>query len=142
MRYAVISLVANTVGSIVLFFAFRALGLMPHLGIAVATTLGGWLNAGLLWSTLARRGEFVADARLKRALKLILIASAAMGVAVWAATHVLEDWFAAPGMVLRAGGLALLVGTGLLVYGAAILATGAVELRQLRILLGRPRIND
>ena len=50
MRYAVISLTANTLGSIALFFLFRRLGLMPHLGIAVATTLGGWLNAGLLYA--------------------------------------------------------------------------------------------
>ena len=27
---------------------------MPHLGIAVATTLGGWLNAGLLYATLVQ----------------------------------------------------------------------------------------
>ena len=64
MRYAVVSLTANTLGSIALFFLFRRLGLMPHLGIAVATTLGGWLNAGLLYATLVRRGDFVADARL------------------------------------------------------------------------------
>jgi putative peptidoglycan lipid II flippase len=139
MHYAVVSLVANTLGSIALFFLFRALGLMPHLGIAVATTLGGWLNAGLLWTTLARRGQFVADARLKRALKLILVASAVMGLAVWIAAAVLQDWFAASGVILRASGLALLVGTGLIVYGATILATGAVEVRQLRVLMGRPR---
>ena len=59
MRYAVISLTANTLGSIALFFLFRRLGLMPHLGIAVATTLGGWLNAGLLYATLVKRGHFV-----------------------------------------------------------------------------------
>ena len=46
MIYATISLTANTLGSIALFFLFRAYGMMPHLGIAVATTLGGWLNAG------------------------------------------------------------------------------------------------
>ena len=40
------------VGSIALFFLFRSLGLMPHLGIAVATTLSGWMNAYLLWSAL------------------------------------------------------------------------------------------
>ncbi len=85
MRYAVISLTANTLGSIALFFLFRNLGLMPHLGIAVATTLGGWLNAGLLYGTLVQRGHFVADARLKRALWLILASSLVMGLGVWAA---------------------------------------------------------
>ena len=62
MIYATISLTANTIGSIALFFLFRAYGWMPHLGIAVATTLGGFLNAGLLYATLAKRGFFVADA--------------------------------------------------------------------------------
>ena len=83
MRYAAISLTANTVGSIALFFLFRRMGLMPHLGIAVATTLGGWLNAGLLYATLVRRGNFVADARLERALPRIVLASIVMGVALW-----------------------------------------------------------
>ena len=45
MRYATISLIANTLGSIALFFVFREMGYLPQLGIAVATTLGGWLNA-------------------------------------------------------------------------------------------------
>ena len=46
MRYAALSLCANTAGSIGLFFLFRHLGYLPQLGIALATTLGGWLNAG------------------------------------------------------------------------------------------------
>src|SRR4029453_3713970 len=101
MRYAVVGLTANTLGSIGLFFLFRSLGLMPHLGIAVATTLGGWLNAGLLYATLVKRGPFVAVARLGRALKFILVASLVMGIAVWAVAVQLQEWFAAPSVVLR-----------------------------------------
>ena len=42
------------------------IGLMPHLGIAVATTLGGWLNAGLLYAHAgASAAHFVGDARLR-----------------------------------------------------------------------------
>ena len=58
MRYAVVGLTANTLGSIALFFLFRRLGLMPHLGIAVATTLGGWLNAGLLYAHAGQARQF------------------------------------------------------------------------------------
>src|SRR5262245_49053776 len=137
MRYAVISLTANTLGSIALFFLFRNLGLMPHLGIAVATTLGGWLNAGLLCGTLVQRRHFVADARLKRALWLILASSLAMGVGVWFAASYLEGQFIAGNVLWRAGALGALVATGLVVYGACVLASGAVELRQLRTLLRR-----
>jgi putative peptidoglycan lipid II flippase len=138
MRYAVISLTANTLGSIALFFLFRSLGLMPHLGIAVATTLGGWLNAALLYGTLAKRGHFVGDARLSRALKLIVLASLIMGAIVWIAATALQEWFVAPSVVLRAGGLAVLVGSGLLVYAAVIVVSGAVSIRQLRSLVRRP----
>lgn len=139
MRYAVLSLTANTVGSIALFFLFRSLGLMPHLGIAVATTLGGWLNAGLLYVTLVNRGFFVPDERLRRALMLIAVASLAMGVVVWGTATFLQEWFAAPSLALRAGGLCALVTAGLAVYGAAILFSGVIEVRQLRALLRRKR---
>ena len=113
---------------------------MPHLGIAVATTLGGWLNAGLLYATLVRRGNFVADARLQRALPRIVIASLVMGAALWFAAAALAPWFGTPsGFLARTGALAALVGAGLIVYAAAVLALGILDLRQLRGLLRRTR---
>ena len=87
MRFATISLTLNTLGSAGLFFLFREIGIMPHLGIAVATTLGGWLNAGLLWMGLRRAGHFAADARLLRALPMIVLSSIAMGAALLVAGH-------------------------------------------------------
>ena len=138
MRYAAISLTANTLGSVALFFLFRAMGLMPHLGIAVATTLGGWLNAGLLYRTLAKRGEFVGDARLRRALPRIGLATIVMGAALWIAASALAPWFAPPsGAAVRFGALAALVGAGLLVYALATFAFGVIDRRQLRGLLRR-----
>ena len=138
MRYATLSLTVNTLGSIALFFLFRSLGLMPHLGIAVATTLGGWLNAILLHATLVKRGAFVADARLERVLPLIAIASIVMGAALWFAAAALAPWFSAPaGFWARTGALAALVCAGLVVYAAAVLALGAVDMRQLRGLARR-----
>src|SRR4029453_2356261 len=114
MRYAVVGLTANTLGSIALFFLFRRLGLMPHLGIAVATTLGGWLNAGLLYATLVKRGQFVADARLVRGLPGFGGGTLAMGLALWLLAGILEPWFGVDGGFLaRTGALAMLVAAGL-----------------------------
>jgi putative peptidoglycan lipid II flippase len=138
MRYAVISLAANTLGSIVLFFLFRRLGYLPHLGIAVATTLGGWLNAGLLWTTLVRRGHFAIDRRMGRAFGAILLSSVVMGLSLVAAAHFLAPYFApGSGFLVHVLALAGLIGTGLAVYGAVVLATGAISLRQLRKLIKR-----
>jgi len=131
MRYAALSLGANTLGSIVLFFLFRHLGLMPHLGIAVATTFGGWLNAGLLYQTLAKRAQFVADSRLKRTLPLILLASLVTGAVLWLLAPQLEAGIG-QGVLLRAGALLALIGAGLFVYGAAIVLVGAINIEQLR----------
>ena len=132
MRYATISLTANTAGSIALFFLFRKIGWMPQLGIAIATSIGGWLNAFLLWRTLKMRGQFVTDARLKRNLPLIVLASAAMGVALYAAAGPLGPYLqAGRGFMVEASALALLVALGTLVFAAAILATGVMTPAQL-----------
>jgi len=111
---------------------------MPHLGIAVATTLGGFLNAGLLYATLVRRGFFVADKRLKRTLPRILLASAIMGVVLWFVADALDGHFRPPTSELTRGlALMTLVGSGLLAYGVAVFATGALDARKLRGFLIR-----
>ncbi|MET0406976.1 MAG: murein biosynthesis integral membrane protein MurJ [Hyphomicrobium sp.] len=132
MRYAAISLTANTIGSIALFFLLRHLGMMPQLGIAIATALGGWLNAYLLWSTLRRRGDFVADGRIKRNLPLIIFASVAMVAALLATSHVLSPYYSHhSGFFIKASILAAEMGVGLAVFAILILATGVMSLGQL-----------
>ena len=138
MRYAGVSLAVNTAGSMALFFLFRRLGLMPHLGIAIATTVGGWLNALLLWSALARRGHFVADARLKHALPMILLSSLVMGGVLWLAGELLASWLAAGNSVpMRFGALALLIGAGGIAYVVMAHVTGAARLASLRAAFSR-----
>jgi putative peptidoglycan lipid II flippase len=138
MRYAGISLIVNTLGSVALFFLFRHLGFMPHLGIAVATSIGGWLNALLLWFALKANGHFVADDRLKRALPLILAASVVMGGVLWLGANLLAPWLAADAaLATRLGALAVLVGAGCVTYFALAHVTGAARLGSLKAALGR-----
>jgi putative peptidoglycan lipid II flippase len=138
MRYAAISLTANTAGSIALFFLFREVGLMPHFGIAVATSIGGWLNAGLLWSSLARHGHFKTDARLERAFPLILLSSVGMGAALILLAAYLGPWFAATnGLLVQTGALGALVAVGAAVYFLIAQVTGVARLDLLRNALRR-----
>lgn len=138
MRYAAISLIANTAGSVVLFFLFRELGYLPQLGIAVATTLGGWLNAGLLWATLVRRGHFSLDVRMGRAFAAILLSSVLMGIALVFAAHFLGPYFASDrGFTVHMLALTALVGAGFLAYAVFVLLTGTINFRQLRNLIRR-----
>jgi putative peptidoglycan lipid II flippase len=138
MRYAALSLCANTAGSIGLFFLFRHLGYLPQLGIALATTLGGWLNASLLWATLVRRGHFQADRRFMRSMIMIVISSAVMAGVLWYCADVLSPWFApGPSHVMHFGALGALVAAGGLAYGIMVLVTGTLRLGQLSRLAGR-----
>jgi putative peptidoglycan lipid II flippase len=140
MRYATISLTANTVGSIALFFLFRNIGWMPQLGIAVATTIGGWLNAGMLWNTLRHRRNYVADARLRRNLPLIVLASLVMAGVLWVAAQYLAPYLqVSRGFLVEAGALAALVSLGMTVYALVILATGVMNAGQLARFMRRSR---
>ncbi len=133
MRYAGVNLILNAAGSLVLFFAFKAAGFMPHVGIALATSIAAWVNAFLLWGTLKRLGHFIADSRLVRNLPLIAMASVVMGVGVVAADYMLEPWMqSASGLAKQASALAALVTFGVVLFGGIILATGVMTPAQFK----------
>jgi putative peptidoglycan lipid II flippase len=133
MRYAGVNLVLNAAGSLALFFTFKTWGFMPHVGIALATSIAAWVNAFLLWGTLKRRGHFVVDDRLARNVPLILVASAIMGAGVWLAVWLLEPWLrSGAGVVAQAGALAMLVSFGVVLFAGIIIAAGVMTPAQLR----------
>lgn len=127
MRFAAVNFGVNVVASVILFIGFQAAGLMPHVGIALATTLAGWINVVLLWTTLARRGHFEPDARLKRNGPLIVLASVVMGAVIWLAAIPLRGYFAPQNPLAvkfsAMGGLILL---GAAVFFGLLLATKAM----------------
>jgi putative peptidoglycan lipid II flippase len=138
MRFAAWSLAVNTAGSIGLFFLLGRLGVSPHLGIAIATSIGGWLNAGLLYGELKRRGHMTIDARAARSLWGVLFASAAMGVVLLVGARLFAPLLV-PGepIGVRAPGLAILLGAGGTTFVLLVLVTGTVRLSHLRAMFQR-----
>ena len=138
MRFAVISMLVNIAGSLTLFFLFRAVGILPHIGIAIAGSLAGWVNALLLWLTLMRNGQFQADQRLKTVLPKIAAASILMGLALWLTQGALAGYFvAAQPAFIKWSAMAALVSFGLAVYGLVITLTGVTSPRALMRAMGR-----
>ena len=122
-------MLVNVALSLSLFFILRANGIMPHIGIAFATTVAGWVNAVLLWVTLARNGQFEFDPQLRRNLPLILIASVVMGACVWSGAFWLAPYLSAlNGLWIQMGALGLLVSIGLLVFAMAIQLMGVAHI--------------
>lgn len=130
VKIAVLCVVVNTTA------AFALMQVFAHVGIALATVISAWLNAGLLALTLRRRGYFAPDAQLKRRLPGMAAATLIMAAALWGLTIALAPWFRDTGY-WRLSALSMLIVAGLAVYGVAAFATGAADLKEARRLIGR-----
>ena len=80
--------------------AALAVGLAPFIGFiaaALGTTLSGWTMVAQLWWGSRKMGEAArADTRLRNRLPRILLASAAMGLFLWALARVMDGALFAP----------------------------------------------
>ncbi|MCB1606996.1 MAG: murein biosynthesis integral membrane protein MurJ [Xanthomonadales bacterium] len=105
----------------------------PHMGMALASALAGWLNFALLFRWLRASGAFVArPGWIRFALQLALAGSLLAAWLWWASVHWLA--FADESVLERLIGIALLIGVGGVVYVGSLLLSG---LRP-RDLLDRP----
>lgn len=133
MRLALVNLIANVALSLALFYAFQRAGWLPHVGIAIATSIAGWLNALLLWALLVRGGEFEWDARLRRNVPIVIAAALAMGGGLWLALPTLAPHLAVDAALWqRIAALAALVAAGGAIFFAIVTATGVLRLSMIR----------
>ncbi|GAY22706.1 MULTISPECIES: murein biosynthesis integral membrane protein MurJ [Sphingobium] len=130
VRYAMLSILINIVGNIVL------IPLLGHVGPPLATALSSTVNVAMLYSTLVKRGHFAADGQLRRRLPRLAVAAVAMGGALHAGEGLLDPWLGGA-MVQRYVALAVLVGAGIALYGVACFLTGAYRLSDLKALMRR-----
>jgi putative peptidoglycan lipid II flippase len=109
---------------------------LAHVGIALASSLSGWLNAAMLAGILRRRRQWIPDQRLvSRALRMTA-ATAGMGAALWLALALLAPQLAHPNLV----GVAALLGicaVGSAAYGLLGALLGVVRLSELRFMTRR-----
>lgn len=120
-----------------------SLSLFPflgHVGIAMATSLAGWVNAIALYCLLNRRGLWAIDAAMARLLALMTLSAALMGLCVWGCAQLLSGQFeGGTALAVRAGALALVVGAGIVSFFGLAHLTGAARLGTLKAMLARRR---
>ena len=135
MYFALFSIAINAAVSLALF------QFIGYLGVAVATSIAGWVNAGMLAARLYRRGEFVPDAQLVSRLPRIVLASAAMGAGVWfCVSH--ASGFTSVFWGLQWAALLAIVVLGAIGYLGCAFVFGAARLRDLRALTGKRSSNE
>jgi putative peptidoglycan lipid II flippase len=140
MRFALISVAANILLGIALFFVIG----IP--GIAAATSISSWLNVGQMAFTLARRKDYRPSPTTWSRLVRILIASAALGGLLALVSHcrpILEIPFAGVNIVgqIRAKEilLALTVLAALLVYPPLLFASGGLRVDEVKAAIRRKK---
>ena len=132
VRIAVFSMLVNLAGNLLLIWQFA------HVGIALSTAAAAWVNAGLLYWTLRRRGHFTGDARLRRSVWRLVLATAAMAGVLLLLGGPLMPMMTGS-VVARLTGLTVLIGSGGLAYLGVAYALGAFSLADLKAQLGRRR---
>jgi putative peptidoglycan lipid II flippase len=105
----------------------------PHAGLALATALAAFINAGLLFRMLKRSGVFIAQPGWGGFASRLFFANLAMALPLWWLRGQLEQWLAWAWFerATHLGGLILL---GIVVYFAALWLVGVRP----KMLLGRP----
>jgi putative peptidoglycan lipid II flippase len=135
VRYAIQSVGVNLVGNLTLIPLLSQWG-YGHVGPPLATALSSTANVWLLYSTLSKRGYFVADAQLKRRIPRLALAAILMGAAIFGFDYLLDPWLNGR-LWERYAALVALVGAGVAVYGLACFLTGAFVLDDLKTLMKR-----
>jgi len=123
MVFAAVGMVVNVAVSLALF------PFIGHVGIALATTLAGWVNTGLLVFVLWRRGHFSPDFRVLRKCALILVASLLMGGVVEAVSIPLAPYLDHGWLLIRIAALGALVLAGIVSFAVFVQVTGGSDLR-------------
>lgn len=124
LKFAVAATVANIAISLATFWW------LGHVGLALATSVAGIVNAGLLLGALVAGRHYRPSRRLARTTLVALLGTAGMAAALVFGVPDEASWTEA-GHWLRVGWLALAVVAGLVVYSGVVLV-GGIRPRDLR----------
>jgi putative peptidoglycan lipid II flippase len=130
VRIAILSMVVNFVLNLALMIPLK------HVGLALATAIAAWLNAGQLAWVLHRRGHFKADAQLVSRTARTLAACLLMGAAVAFLWDAMVPHLGSR-LLTRVAGLFGLSVSGIVLFGAAGWILGAFRWRELKAMFRR-----
>lgn len=124
VRCGVISVVCAMVMNLTFVGLMLLLSLPgPHAGLALATSMGAFVNAILLYRNLRKADVYRPGAHWLRLFSQVTLASLLMGAVLWSLAGPLNAWLAWSA-VHRAGMLLGLIGAGVVIYFIVLLVLG------------------
>jgi len=98
------------------------MGSLAQVGLALATSIGAWLNLALVVWFAKRQGHFVLEASLRRALARLAAAGVVLAIVLWLAAEPVAGLFAGWNSWRDESTLAVLAVIGAAIYGGIVLA--------------------
>ena len=98
------------------------MGPLAQVGLALATSIGAWLNLLLVMWFAARQGHLVIDPELRNAAGKLAAAGLALALVLWLAVAPVAGLFAGRTLLRDESTLAVLAMIGAAVYGGLVLA--------------------
>ncbi|HEX5210264.1 MAG TPA: murein biosynthesis integral membrane protein MurJ [Pseudolabrys sp.] len=102
-------------------FKFVLMGPLAQVGLALATSIGAWINLGLVVWFATRAGHVHIDERLRQSAIKLAIAGLALAAALWLCEAPVAHLFAGWPKLGDVASLALLAAVGGIVYGGIVL---------------------
>lgn len=128
---ATIAIIINIAGNLILMQFYA------HVGLAMATSIAGWVNALMLGVLLHRRGMLLLDRSLMVFMVKLCLAVALMMATLLAGSAYLNAWIVDQGSYRKYAAMALLVGGGGGVYLASVLVLRVIRPSEVRGWLRR-----
>jgi putative peptidoglycan lipid II flippase len=125
MVAALVGFAVALIGSLLLLPGFG------HVGVAIATSVSGWVSAGMLAVIIARRIGFSLDRNARHRLPRIAFAALVMGVVIEILRMALAPWLGGDSNLARLAALGALISAGFAVYTAVLHMLGVARLRDL-----------
>jgi putative peptidoglycan lipid II flippase len=131
VKIAVVGMTVNVFASLLL------LGLLQHIGIALANSIAVSVNAALLYRALRRKNMPIGNGELQGRIVKISLSAAIMAVATCLLTAYGWDVAASFGIMQKVVGLGALIVLSCVSYAVALHLRGAVRVRDVRQMVGR-----
>ena len=130
VKIGIIAMVSNMVLNVLFVFPLMWYFEMGHVGLALATSVSAWINAGLLYLGLRRGGISLTGVFEAKFVARLVVAVSLMGIAVSMMSPAVSLWLTAD-LSWRVGQMTLLVFVGMASF-AMVLAVLGFKLNEVR----------
>lgn len=130
VKIGIIAMVSNMVLNVLFVFPLMWYFEMGHVGLALATSVSAWINAGLLYLGLRRGGISLGGVFEAKFVARLVVAVSLMGIAVSMMSPAVSLWLTAD-LSWRVGQMTLLVFVGMASF-AMVLAVLGFKLNEVR----------